>query len=133
VTLIADNLLVTVSPPWQQRLSWPVAEPPDSLPYSLDLTAAIADAGDTLSRATASVAPSGTGEMAVVAVGVNGSIVTSILAGGQPGRIYFVGVIAYTSAGRVLSFFVELPLSLDESVSPIPPPPSPGFGPVVSS
>lgn len=133
MTIIADNLLVALAPPWQMRLRWPVAEPPDNLPYSLDIGAALTDASDTISRATASVAPSGAGELAIASVGFTGSIITATMAGGMPGRLYFVNVIAYTAAGRVLSFFVELPLSMDQSTSTPLPPPSPGFGPVVSS
>jgi hypothetical protein len=115
------------------KLFWPIAEPPDNLPYSLDVSAAINDAADTIGRATASVAPSGTGEIAVSAVYVSGKIVTVTMSGGVPGRLYFVNIVVYTATGRSFSFYVELPLSLDQATSALPPPPSPGFGPVVSS
>src|SRR5579875_1470860 len=85
-------------------LAWPLAYASDDLDYSLDVTAPLAEVGDTLETVAVSAAPSGTGEMAVQSVTVAGSVITVMLAGGQPGRRHVVRVVATTLGGRVFEW-----------------------------
>jgi hypothetical protein len=131
--IVSANRTIYIPPPWQRRLEWPVSEPDDVLDYNLDLTAALADVGDTLASATVAVAPSGTGELTPSRLTISGNVITVWLSNGVAGRVYVVQVNAITAAGREFSFYVSLPISLDTAITPPSPPPSTGFGTAIST
>jgi hypothetical protein len=133
MVVASNNRMVYVPPPWQQKLVWPTSEPDDVLDYKLDMTAALADVGDTLTSVTAAVAPSGTEELTPSRLSFSGGVITVWLSHGVAGRLYVIQINAFTAANREFSFYVELPISLDTAITPSPPPPSPGFGTLISS
>ena len=133
MVVASNNRTVYVPPPWQPKLVWPTSEPDDVLDYVLDMTAALADVGDTLTSVTAAVAPSGVGELTPSQLSFSEGVITLWLSNGVAGRLYVIEINAFTTDSREFSFYVELPISLDTAIVPSPPPPSPGFGTPISS
>jgi hypothetical protein len=131
--VISANRTIVLTPSWQPPLTWPTAEPDDSLDYSLDVTAAIEDATDAITVATAMVAPSGTGEVVASNITVANNVISLYLTGGVAGRTYMVNLTATTAANRVFQWYVYLPIDPRLAAVPVPPPPSPGYGPVIST
>ena len=131
--IVSDNRLIAIVPPWQQRYVWPVSEPDDYLDYSLDVTAALADAEDTVDYVTAAIAPSGAGELQADSIEYDNGVVTVWLSQGIVGRRYTVNVKIYCVSGRDFSFFVELPISANSLVIPPGPPESPYYGSPIST
>lgn len=126
------NRALSLDPPWQAALAWPMAQPADVLDYSLDVSAALADIGSTLAGISVSAAPSGAGELTVNSASFSGGVITVWLAGGVPSRSYTVQIVATTADAQELTWFVALPIDPAQAVPPIPVPPSPGYGaPVV--
>jgi hypothetical protein len=133
MNIVSNNRTVYVPPPWQQRLEWPTSEPDDSLDYAIDITAALADVGDTLVSATAAVEPSGAGELIPSRISISGGIITLWLSNGVAGRIYVIRITANTTASREFSFYVTLPISLNTALGLPPPPPVADFGTPIST
>ena len=131
--IVSDNRILSIVPPWQPRYVWPVSEPDDNLDYSLDISAVLADAEDTVDYATASVAPSGDGELAANEITYADGVVTVWLANGVVGRLYSVNVKVYCVSGREFSFFIDLPISANTLVIPPGPPPSPYYSTPIST
>jgi len=131
--IVSDNRLISIVPPWQPRYVWPVSEPDDSLDYSLDISAVLADAEDTVDYATASVAPSGAGELMAERITYANGVVAVWLANGAVGRLYSVNVKVYCVSGREFSFFIDLPISYNTLVIPPGPPPSPYYSTPIST
>jgi hypothetical protein len=115
---------VVLSPP---ALRWSAAQPDDDLDYSLDLSALLTDAGDTLSSVSLSTSPWGAGELVASNLTAAGSIITAWLSGGVPGRDYTVKVEAQTVGGRLLEYLPHLLIGPDLAANPIPAPPNAGF------
>jgi len=109
-------------------LVWPTAEPSDTLDYSLDLTAPLADVDDVIATVTLTVAPSGTGELSYSRLSVAGDVITWWGAGGVAGRRYLVSVTAATGYGRAFAYVVALNIDPTLATYPLPPPPNPGPG-----
>jgi hypothetical protein len=109
---------------------WPMIDDPDSLlDYSLDYTNLLADVGgDTISSASVSVKPSGTGELQAVSGAIVGAVVTANVTGGAYGRYYWVKVEATSASGRVFSTVVQLRINPAMMVGSPTAPPSTGWG-----
>ena len=131
--IISANRTITIIPPWTASLQWPTAQPDDILDYALNVTAALADVGDTIVTATVCAAPSGFGELAINSIAFSGGLITVWLAGGVAGRVYYVNINAYTTAGREFSWFVRLAISAILAINPIPPPTNPGYSTPIST
>lgn len=131
--IISANRVITLTPSWKPPLSWPMAEPDDHLDYGLDVSAAISDASDTITSASACVAPSGVGEVVASNLSVSNNVITLYLTGGVAGRQYTVNLTANTAAGRTFVWYVYLPIDPTLASVPIPPPPSPYYGPIITT
>ena len=119
---VVDRTVVIV-PPWTRVYVWPFAEPDDALDYALDATAALAEVTDTIVSASASVFPSGAGELTPSQLSFTAAgVLTVWLSGGVAGRTYFVQLNATTAAGRTFSWYVKLPIDSRLAANPIPPP-----------
>jgi hypothetical protein len=118
--------------PVQPMLQWPMAGPDEVLDYSLDVTAQLADVGDTIAYATISVSPSGTGELAVGALNVLGNVITAWLSGGVAGRNYLVRIEITTNAARTFQWMIGLLMDPELAGYPLAVPPSLGFGPLTT-
>lgn len=132
MTLSPSRTLVVPATPLlvPASLAWPLAYASDDLDYSLDVTASLAEVGDTLETVAVSAAPSGTGELAVQSVTVAGSIITAMLAGGQPGRRHVVRVVATTLSGRTFEWrpVLQIRATPGDPIAQVVPP-SALFGP----
>ena len=126
--IVSSNRIVSIVPPWTQIYRWPVAEPDDDLDYGIDVSYAMADVGDTISSVSASIAPSGSGELTPLTISFSNNIVTIWLSGGVAGRIYSVNFEIATTLDRLFSFYVQLPIDISPIPGIIPPPPNPGYG-----
>lgn len=84
-------------------LLWPSKQPAETLDYSLDVSAFLADAGDELAQVTVSTSPANPGDLAPVLLQVGTGVITAMLAGGQPGTDYGVQIELTTAQGRVLA------------------------------
>ena len=109
---------------------FPTAEPDDSLDYSLQFAALLADVGDSLASVSVSVQPWGTGELAASDFTVSGSgtLATVWLSGGVAGRSYLVKWDITGVSGRVWEVLTYLPIDATLAANPIPAPPNAGFG-----
>jgi len=131
--IISANRTITIVPPWTASLQWPIAQPDDILDYALDVTSALADVGDAIVTATVCAAPYGAGELTINSISFSGGVITVWLAGGVAGRVYFVNLVAFTTAGREFSWYVRLPISARLAEIPIPIPPYPGYSTPIST
>lgn len=110
---------------------WPKELPEGSLDYSLDITDSIDPAVDFVQSATVAVAPSGTGELIasgfVISTpmidGLQHTILTVTLTGGQPRRKYITKFLVTMVDGRVFPFLVYLiiPSVLEGRLLTVPP------------
>ena len=135
MTISAVRKLVLAPAQWARSslvplraLWWPTAEPDDVLDYSLDWSAILADAGDTIASAAVSVAPSGAGELTASSLAVVGGVMTVWLTGGVPGRAYTVRAEIATVNGRTIERLIGLRINAALATWPFPLPPSLGFG-----
>ena len=127
------NRLVTIVPPWDTPFAWPESQPGQNLIYQIDVSAAIADAGDQISTVLASHAPSGSGEITISSVSFIGALISIDISGGIPTRVYWIKFDILTIGNLTFSFIVQLPISAVLAVPPISPPINPGYSsPVVS-
>lgn len=124
-TVVLDAAGLTV-------LQWPVAEAGDDLDYYLDVSAAINQYNDSINQVSASIKPSGVGELQPVFLSIADDNVIDIwLSGGVPGRVYTIKIDVTGSSNRIYSWLVTLPIDKKYSIPPFPLPPSPGFGPPI--
>lgn len=130
---VPANRLIEIIPGWQQAYVWPVAQPDDDLDYSIDIAAVLEEINDTIASASVASAPSGTGELTIVSVAINGDVITSWLSGGVAGRTYCIDISVTTTGGRVFVFCVHLPISAILATNPIPLPPNPGYSSPVTA
>lgn len=111
-------------PSWR----WPTAEPSSNLDYSIDITALLTDVADSIFTVSAAASPSGTGELALTDLSVNGNTITLEMHGGVAGRNYLVALTVTTAAGRIFELLVGLGVNRLLASYPLPPAPVAGFG-----
>jgi hypothetical protein len=143
------------------ELWWPSAQPTDSKLYSLTTAKDLIPIADLITDVTVTIAPSGAGELVASnlstfafpdysvpwtwPVGIpweaswaNTTTAYNVglrLSGGVSGRVYTIQVVVTTLAGNSFTYLVGLKVSrflvgvLGDW--PVPPPPSPGFGPAL--
>jgi hypothetical protein len=85
-----------------------------------------------LQSLTAAAAPSGTGELVLVALSVTGSVLTLDLTGGQPTRTYTVLFTATLRDGETLQWLVRQNVNAVLPTDAAADPPSWGFGSAVT-
>ena len=123
---------LTILATGSQFLQWEMADATDALDYYLDMSAVLAPTGDQISSAQVSCAPSGTGELTISTVSVDGDVVRMDLTGGVFGRVYRVRVDVGTLQGRSYSWLAILPIAMLGAVYAQPVAPNPQFGDAVS-
>ena len=119
-TIVISNVPgITSSPLW-----WPVQEYGEIKQYALDVTDHISS---PISAASASVQPSGSGEMQISDLTVVGGVLTVTLDGGVAGRTYIIRIIYNTATDQEVWLIC---ISVDCRLEVYPPivPPSPFFG-----
>ena len=121
-----------INPRGENYLQWPVGAANDELDYYLNTVDAIYHNGDEISSLRVSIAPSGTGEIAISDISMDDGIIRIDFTGGVPGRLYRVRVDVNTLLGRDYSWVVNLPISKEYFAGPFPVAPNPGFGPVAT-
>ena len=115
-------------------LAWPTKEPGSTLDYALDLSDL--PTTETVTAASASIMPSGAGELTVQSLSLIVSDLVVWLTGGVAGRYYRIKIDVTTvdrsNVTRVYEWLVGL--TVDPELAPAIPtiPPSPGFGPPVT-
>ena len=98
-----------------------------NLAYSINVACAMAP-GDVIGAASVAIAPSGDGEMVPSAISINGSAITILPTGGQPGRVYIYNLIVTMTDGNVYPFVIQQCVSPGLAGYPIPIAPDPGYG-----
>jgi hypothetical protein len=106
--------------------AWPLAGSTETLDYSLDCTALMADAGESITIAGAGIAPWGAGELSVLAGAITGPVVTFWFTGGIAGRSYLVWCDIQTGTSNFERMF-RLAINPALSLYPPPPPANPDF------
>src|SRR5487761_1603499 len=76
-------------------LAWPEKDPGDSLGYAFDLSAFLADMGDTIKTVSINAAPN---DLVVSGATFAGTVISLVLSGGVSGTDYAIG-FAITTAG----------------------------------
>lgn len=111
---------------------WPRKPRGQSRDYALDITAAIDPTTDIITEVSASIAPSGSGELVGANLLVSGDVLILTTSAGQPSRVYTIQFVVTMADGRVYDFFVYqgIPPGLPGYI--IPPAPTPGFGTAVT-
>jgi len=130
--IISANRSLALTPAWYPPLTWPVAEPDDSLTYALDVSAALLDSAEEIFSASVCAAPSGAGELSVNSIFFSNREIFVSLSGGVPGRIYRVKITATTFSDRIFIWYVNLPIDATLASFPIPIAPSPFFSAPIS-
>jgi hypothetical protein len=111
-------------------LQWPLANINDELDYFFDASEPLAY--DLLSSVSASVFPSGAGELQITSLTAEGSVIRVQFSGGVAGRIYKIRLNCITELSREFSWFSVLPFSKEGAILPLPIAPIADFGtPVV--
>lgn len=128
IVIAAPPTVYGVLPAIQPGLRWPMTGPLQILDYSIDATAQLLDVSDTIVSATAAVQPSGSGELAPLALSVLGGLVTVWLGPGVAGRYYRVHLTATTNGEHTFEWMVGLMVDPALAANPLPAPSSPGFG-----
>lgn len=89
--------------------------------------------GDTIVGLSIVVAPSGSGEVTMSRLGLTSpDLITVWLTGGVPGRTYLYEIVITTAAGRTIPILIGQVCMPVLEQCPIPPPPVPGFGTVLT-
>jgi hypothetical protein len=114
------TLVVSPSDTCGVPIAWPLAGSTETLDYSLDCSALMADAGDTITAVGMSFAPWGAGEVAVLGGSITGSVVTFWLTGGIAGRNYTVWCDIQGTSDNFERLFR---LTFNPTLSAFPPPP----------
>lgn len=119
---------VLVQPPQPLRgvrpvalpLAWPGKAAVETLDFTLDLSAAMADAADSICSVSASVTPAEVStDLGIVWIEILTQGVVLTTAGGTAGTTYEIGLTVRTAAGRTAFFLVDLPIDL-RSPSAVP-------------
>jgi hypothetical protein len=105
---------------------WPAKEPQSTLDYTVDLSAWLADANDTMVSVTVTPLTTTPGDVAIIPpLVVSGETITCWLVYGQGGASYGFGFSVATYLGRTADFEVSLAVQPD-----LPNGPAPISGPV---
>jgi hypothetical protein len=110
---------------------WAAKSPLEYLTWSETITPYV-DPAQEIQSVSASIAPSGTGELTAVAVSVFAQTLSLTLSGGQPRQIYIVQFVVTMTDGSIYQPTVNI------AMRPILPtdypqvPPSPGFGTAIT-
>ena len=107
--VLSRTLVLPLRPAAGFTMCWPAADPSDILDYSLDISAWLADAGETVIAFDADVVPAD-GSIIEISSVVNGGVLTVRLGGGTPGITYQVGLTATLGSGERLHRSVALPV-----------------------
>lgn len=103
-------------------LAWPNRAPDDQLDYTLDCTAWLADAADTLAAVTATIVPQDAPTaLSPVYLAAVGGLITVWLASGTPGETYTVKLAGTTNGGRAFAFQVSISVIDPIGAWPMPP------------
>jgi hypothetical protein len=108
------------------ELKWPEKQTLDALDYACDMTGDLVS-GETITDIAVSVKPSGTDELNVQSVALQGNVIVVWLTGGVGGRGYLVRIDVTTSAERVFDVLAVLPMSRILMPFPVPEPTSQDF------
>lgn len=117
---------------------WPAKKPAARLDYTWNVKKDIMDACageiDPLVSLTLAVKPSGDGEMSASRLSVDetGFRINVWLAAGVPGRDYTVNIDGVTEAGRQFQWPIGIECDRSFAKWPLPAPPCPGYGPVLT-
>jgi len=106
-------------------LQWPTSVIAENLDYAINIAAPIDQLADVVTSASVSVAPSG--ELVIASVSVANNIVTLLMSGGVPGRIYTIRLDVATARDNTFSWLATLPMSAVGAIPPIPLPATPAF------
>ena len=106
---------------------FPAKRPLEDLTWSL-LTTPYVNAAEQIVSVTASVAPSGTGELTPVAIGVFDQTLSLTLSGGQPRQIYTIQFVVTMTDGSIYQIVVYIGVLAILPTDRPQVPPVPGFG-----
>ena len=107
----------------------PLQQPQSSLWYSYAAAGETVNNTDPLTLVAASVAPSGTGEVAIGGVSVSGDTISVLMTGGVAGRRYTVKLLMTTQSQQTYEALIALPIDPTLASYPLVEPPTAGFGP----
>lgn len=100
---------------------WPAKEPQATLDYTVDLSAWLTDANDTMTSVTVTPLSTVAGDVAITPpLVVSGETITCWLTYGQGGAQYGFGFSVATYLGRTTQFEVQLAVLADLPNGPIP-------------
>ena len=106
------------------RLVWPAKASADQIDYAVDPTAILAEEGDALVGASATVTTPGTPtDLALLWCSIIDGAVVLLTGGGAPGTTIPVAVSIVTAAGRRRLELIRIPVSEDSpATAPLPVP-----------
>ena len=131
VTPVSPTLLRNIHVA-QIALAWPAKAAAERLDYSIDLTAWLADAGDTLATVVYSVAPATDPlDLAAAWQQVAGPMATVFLINGRPNVAYLISALVTTGQGRAATFDIALQMTPDVAMGLLPVAGAPGLTSVV--
>lgn len=115
---------------------WPQQEPnAEVAAYSYDATGLITSGGvvDPMTSVSIACKPYGAGEIVLSHLSILANNIISVwLSGGVSGRVYLYELIVHTQGGFTYPVFIGQKCSPVIAVNPLPPAPTPGFGPAVN-
>jgi|ERR1700733_11435398 len=111
-------------------LRWRPPKGPDAdLDYTYDTTEDLEGLNDSIASVSASIKPSGSGELSIVSLTFVQPYITVYLAGGVAGRDYLIRITALTASGtRTFEWLFKLLIDPTLATWPLVAPPSTGFG-----
>jgi hypothetical protein len=107
-------------------LQWPLASINEELDYFFDATEPLTY--DLLASVSASIFPSGAGELQITSLTAEGSLIRAQFSDGVAGRIYKIRLDCTTELGREFSWYSILPFSKEGAILPLPIAPVADFG-----
>jgi hypothetical protein len=114
---------------------WPILRMDEYADFSYDATADVTVNGtiDPIVGLSFLAMPSGANEVVASRLTLtNSTLITVWLTGGVPGRVYTYLLLITTTAGRILPINIGQVCDPLYALSPVPPAPTPGFGPAIS-
>lgn len=129
----AERTVYALPAQYGPALWWPSPQPTSDLDYGLDVSALLLASSDSVAVAQLEIAPSGSGELQAIDLGLIGEVIVAQLTGGVQGRTYTIEITVTGASGRVWASVVYLLVDASAAQPPppwwVPPPaPSPGFG-----
>lgn len=131
---MSSTLINGVQMPMPPEEFWAVKQPDEFANFVYDATDDITNSGivDHIVAATIATQPSGAGEITSSLLSVHLNYIQVWLAGGVPGRVYTHKVTFTCQSGVILEVYIGQVCDPLLAASPIPPAPSPGFGPILN-